>query len=246
MTARVTALYRHPIKAVGREAVESAMLTEDETFPGDRLWAVAHEASKAEADAWSPCIAFLRAASSPQLMAVEARLDGGTVTLTHPERPEIRLHPDETPEALIDWLRPLVAEGRAAPARVVRAPAGRGMTDSSAASVTLGNAASHRALEQRAGRRLSPHRWRCNIWVEGLAPWEEFDLVGRKLRIGAAEAEVCERIARCEATQANPETGRRDTDMLGLLDEIGHRDFTVGLRVTSSGAVRLGDTVRAA
>jgi len=246
VTARVTALYRHPVKAVGREAVKAAVLTEGETFPGDRIWAVAHEASKAGPDAWSPCMGFVRAASSPQLMAVEARLEGDTVTFTHPDRPEIRLNPDREAAALIGWLRPLVAEGRAAPARVLRAPPGRGMTDTRAPSVTLGNAASHRALEQRAGRTLSPHRWRCNIWVDGLAPWEEFDLVGRTLRIGGAEAEVDERIERCEATQANPETGRRDTDILGLLDELGHRDFTVALRVTASGEVRPGDLVRPA
>ena len=40
--ATVAALYRHPIKAIGREEVDEVDLIAGQTMPGDRLWAVAH------------------------------------------------------------------------------------------------------------------------------------------------------------------------------------------------------------
>jgi len=37
----VRALWRHPIKSHGREALTSVTLTAGQAMPGDRLWAVA-------------------------------------------------------------------------------------------------------------------------------------------------------------------------------------------------------------
>lgn len=241
MTATIASIWRHPIKSVGREAVDVVDLLASETMPGDRLWAVAHEASDAQNNAWSRCSAFLRVTSSPKLAAVEARTETNGIRLSHPSRPSIVIDPDKDGAALIAWLAPLVAEGRAAPARVVPAGRGVGMTDSHYPTLSIGNLASHRVVESRFGRSLSIHRWRCNIWVDGLAPWEEFDLVGHQFRLGEAILEGCERISRCEATAANPETGNRDANILSVLDEYDHRDFTIAVKVVSGGRVAVGD-----
>ena len=52
-----------------------------------------------------------------------------------------------------------------------------------------------------------------------------------------------ERTGRCRATEANPETGRRDTDTLGALESWGHTDFSVQAECVAPGAVRPGDPV---
>ncbi|MCP4818174.1 MAG: MOSC domain-containing protein, partial [Shimia sp.] len=81
-----------------------------------------------------------------------------------------------------------------------------------------------------------------NIWLDGFAPWEEFDWIGKTLRIGTTEIEVRERITRCLATTSNPDTGRRDADTLGVLnDSFGHQDFGVYGVVTKSGDITVGD-----
>ena len=243
MTARIASLWRHPIKALGREPIDHVTLAPGRTLPGDRLWAVAHDASDAQDGAWDRCGQFLRAAASPALMAIEARTEGDVIHLTHPDRPPLAVNPDTDGAALVDWVQPLVAEGRPAAARVVRAAPDRGMTDTPEPTITLGNLKSHAIVAARLGRDLSIHRWRCNIWVEGLAPWEEFDLVGRRLRLGAALVEVTERVGRCRATEANPDTGRRDADTLGVLDAFGHQDFTVAVTVVEGGRVAPGDAL---
>jgi hypothetical protein len=244
MTARLTEIWRHPIKAHGREALDRVALQAGATLPWDRAWAVAHEAARADHSAWAPCAEFTRGAKAPALMAIEAALDEATetVTLRHPARPELTFRPDTDAAAFLDWVRPLMPEGRALPARLVRVP-GRGMTDTDFPSISLCNHASHRAVEQRHGRPLSRHRWRGNLWVEGLAPWEEFDLVGREIRIGRAVLRVVERTGRCSATTANPETGRADVDTLALLRSWGHEDFAVYAEVVEGGEIAPGDAV---
>lgn len=246
MRARVAHIWRHPIKSLGREALQRVTLTAGKTMPWDRVWAIAHEASSADGSAWAPCHNFARGAKAPLLQAIEARLDEGTemVTLTHPERPAITLHPERDAEALLEWVRPLVPAERAAPARVVRVP-DRGLTDTDFPSISLHGLSSNRAVGQWLGQELSPRRWRGNIWFEGLGPWEEFEWVGRRIAVGEAELEVRERITRCLATTVNPETGRRDADTLRALEEgWEHRDFGVYAVITRSGAVAIGDEVK--
>lgn len=243
MTGTVTAIWRHPIKAHGREALNETTLSPGCTLPGDRVWAVAHTAARIQGDGWAGCANFTRAAGAPQLMAITARTLDDRIEFSHPARPDLRIDPDTDAAAFLDWVGPLMPDDRAAPDRIVRAP-GRGMTDSDFASVSLCNMASHRAVEQRAGRQLSIHRWRGNIWFDGLPVWEEFDWIGRDVRIGTATLRVRERTERCAATHANPQTGVRDIDMLAVLQSWGHSDFSVLAEVVDGGTVRPGDPVQ--
>lgn len=240
---QVQSLWRHPIKSHGREAVERVELRAGQSMPFDRLWAVAHEAARTDGTSWAQCVNFSRAAKAPQLMAIEASLDETTemLTLRHPNRPEVSLHPERDAAALIAWVMPLVPQERALPERVVRLN-GRGWTDSDFPSVTLCNMASHRAVEQRLGRELSIHRWRGNIWFDGPV-WEEFDWMDRDVRIGGAVLRVRERTDRCLATTTNPDTGQRDADTLGALESWGHQDFSVRAEVIDGGAVAVGDPI---
>ena len=247
LAARVTHLWRHPIKGHGVEAASCASLSAGATFPWDRVWAIAHDAAKvgpANSD-WAPCANFSRGARTPALMAIRARLDeaAGRVTLTHPDRPAITVDPDDPDDAarLIGWLRPLNDPGRAMPAFVTRA-SGRGMTDSDWPSISILNATSLADLGRRLGADLAMERFRGNVWLDGLAPWAEFDWIGRDLRLGGAVLRVRERITRCKATTVSPDTGRVDADTLGgLAAGWGHQDFGVCAEVIVGGAVAVGD-----
>jgi uncharacterized protein YcbX len=244
--AAVTALYRHPIKGCGFEAVAAADFVVGETMPWDRVWAVAHDAAKVRpGDAgWAACVNFSRGARTAALMAVRAEVDeaAGRVALSHPARPAIAVDPDDPADAaaLVAWLSPLHDPARVQPAFVVRA--GRGMTDSAFPSVAILNEASLGALGDRFGRPLERERFRGNVWLEGLAPFGEFDLVGREIRVGGATLAVRERITRCVATSVNPATGASDADTLAELQAgWGHKDFGVYAEVVGGGRVAVGD-----
>ncbi|MGR3493429.1 MAG: MOSC domain-containing protein [Shimia sp.] len=241
---RVAHLFRHPIKSHGAEEVGETTLTPGEAMPWDRHWALSEEGADVTDGEWASCRNFSRAAKSPALMAISCeRHDDGTLTLRHPDRPALSFDPAEGGDMLRDWATPLVAEGRPAPDRLIEVGA-RGMTDSPFPSLSILGLSSLRALSQKVGQTLSPLRFRGNVWLDDTGPWEEFEWIGRRLQIGDATLEVAERIARCRATEANPDTGRRDAGTLtALRDGWGHTDFGVYAFVVKGGRIAAGDAV---
>ena len=247
MTGRVANLWRHPIKSHGREAVERVALTPGQAVPWDRHWAVAHDNSTYDGNGWAECANFMIGTRTPGLAGLWAELDedAARITLRHARLGEMSFHPDHPEEAgqFLAWIAPLIPENRAQPRKLYRIGA-RGMTDTDYASVTLMNHASHRAVSQKLGRPLEHERWRGNIWVDGLPLWEEFDWIGKHVRIGTAVLALREPVVRCLHTAASPETGERDADTLGALrDGWGHTDFGVYCEVVEPGEVCIGDAI---
>ena len=242
MTQRLARICRHPIKAHGREDLASVLLSAGECLPGDRRWAVAHEAAKL-VPGWNPCANFHRGAKAPALMAITAQLQGDAVTLRHPDCPDLCFRPDDPADlaAFLTWVTPLSPSGRAQPARIVSA--GRGMTDSAFPSVSLLNLASLTALSEKMAMPLSADRFRGNLWLQGASAFAEFDWIGRDIQIGQAVLTVRERITRCRATMTNPQTGQVDADTLGALQKAyGHQDFGVYAVVKQGGTIAQNNT----
>ena len=240
---RLAHICRHPIKGHGREDLASVRLSAGQCLPWDRHWAVAHDAAKL-VDGWNPCANFARGAKAYALMAIESDLDEATATLTlrHPDRGALTFRPDDPADLprFLAWVGPLNPANRAQPARIVTA--GRGMTDSDFPSVAILNLASLSDLSARMGQDLSIHRWRGNLWLDGAAPWAEWDWLGRDIRIGSAVLRVQERITRCMATTVEPATGHSNADTLGALEAaFGHQDFGLYATVVQDGDIALGD-----
>ena len=248
MTATLAQIWRHPIKAHGFEALEQTPVRKGETLPWDRIWAVRHSASQAEDNgAWARCVNFSRGAKAPHLMALRAALDTDTETLTlsHPDVIDLAFRPDDAADQdrFIDWMTPLMPADRAASTDIIRVTE-QGMTDTPFPSISIGNLATLRVLEQKTGQPLDVRRFRLNLWVEGLAPFEEFEWIDQQLQIGNAGFTVADRITRCASVKANPDTGRRDADPLSVMDaEWGHQDFGVALIAETDGTLSLGDAV---
>jgi uncharacterized protein YcbX len=244
----LSAIHRHPVKALGHEALTAATLAAGETLPGDRVWALLHDRSRPDAgdDGWIRCTTFLRGAAIPALMAVTSHGGPGVaITFRHPDRPPLCVDPgtDAGAAALLAWVDPLIPAGMPRPAGVHRAP--RGLTDSRQPTVSLMSDASLAALSARVGLPLSRRRFRGNLWAANLPAWDEMRLAGRDIRIGATCLTVLEPIERCSATLANPETGTRDADVLrALQDGWGHTDFGVNCLVRTGGDIALGDAIK--
>jgi uncharacterized protein YcbX len=245
--AHVAQIWRHPIKSIGAERIGRADLTKGRTMPNDRVWALTHEKTRFDFDApeWVSCRSFLRGSIAPLFAAVRARIDGATgrLSLSHPRLPSLTIDPEDADDRarFRDWVAPICPEGVPGPLALARVP-GRGMTDSNYPSVSIKSLASLRALSEHIGVALDPRRFRGNIWLDGLAPWEEFDWVGHEITVGGTRMKVVERVVRCNATKNNPETGIRDADTLGALEtHYGHKEFGVYCEVIEGGPVAEGD-----
>jgi len=242
MTATVRQMWRHPIKGIGAEPLTEVRLETGGPMPLDRAWAVLTGTSE-DTGAWQPCRNFARGCFGPELMAITAETQGNQITLRHPKQGEITLDPATDGARLVEWLLPLYPTERPQPHTLIKAPAG-GMADADFSAVAILSLTSLKALGDALGQELDPRRFRGNLWIDGTAPFEEFDWVGRELKIGTARLEVVDRITRCRATETNPETGARDANTLKALREHwGHTDFGIRARVLSDGDIALSDSL---
>lgn len=244
----VAEIWRHPIKAHGRERLDQVELTEGKCLPWDRRWAVAHERSCFDVDRprWQPCHEFSIGSKKPRLQAIRCFTDPSfrSITLSHPDKPDITFDPDDNDGAceFIQWVMPISNGGQYLPARVVRAASA--MTDTDYPSVSLINLATHRVVEDQLGQEISPLRWRGNFLIDGFDPWQEEGWYGKRLAFGDAILEVMEPIRRCNATMSNPDTGEKDANTLAALREgFGHQNCGVYAVVLKSGLVQQGDQI---
>lgn len=247
MAGTLSAIYRYPVKGLGPELLDRAALAPGRHLAGDRRWAVAHGSSK-----WDPAAPifvsrrnFVQTAMSPELAATELSSDGGVLTLIAPDREPLSADPDEPAGAALitAWLEGLVGHRQPGPYRLASLPGGA-LTDTEDGHLSLLSDVSLRALSQAAGRPLERRRFRGNLWIDGLAPWEEFDLVGREVSLGGVRLRVTGRIDRCSAPAANPATGARDIDVVAVLrDRWEHIDFGVHAQVIEGGEIALGDSL---
>ena len=246
MTATLSSVWRHPIKSIGRERMDAATLTPGRWIDGDRVWAVSHERSRAAdlSGGWAKKANFLRGVTEPRLMAATATLDGDTVTLDHPDAGRVTVRPDDPADgqAFLDWVGGIWSSDLPAPTGLYRADA-VALTDVPEPWISIASLSSQDALAGTMDADLSIHRWRANLWIDGLDPWTEKGWTGRDLRIGEALLRVEAEITRCKATMANPETGRRDADTLAALNALGHQEFGVYARVVRGGRIAPGDPV---
>jgi uncharacterized protein len=245
---RLAHIVRHPVKSAGYQELDRVSLTAGSTLPFDRHWAIKTAGTPFEGapEHWMPKLAFVRGAAEGRLQAIKAQFDDVTrqIDLSHPDLPPFAGTLPDDGAALVDWLRPLWPGTRPAPQALVSRTDGGALTDVPEPHVAILSLTSNRILGKRLGRALSIHRWRGNLWLDGLAPWEEFDLIGREIAIGATRLRIEERITRCVATTFDPETGQRDADTLGALqDGFDHQDFGVYARVLGGGEIALNDPV---
>ena len=251
MTASLAHIRRHPIKSAGGEGLDAVTLAPARRLPGDRAYAVLTEAGErlasvtedaaGQPNRWLPKSCFLRGVVAPGLQAVTGGGEG-RLRLSHPDLPDLEFDPETEGARLIAWLSPLWPDGRGAPTRLVHGP---GIwTDQKWPWVSILSLASLAQLESDLGMTLGLHRWRGNLWVDGWDAFAERDMIGRIIRIGDVELRVTEPIGRCNATDANTDTGQVEIDMPKALDRLyGAQNFGVFAEVVSGGPIAIGDPV---
>ncbi|MEM7547434.1 MAG: MOSC N-terminal beta barrel domain-containing protein [Pseudomonadota bacterium] len=239
----LAAIYRHPVKSLGEEALSSVTLTTGQPLPWDRCWAIAHDRSDFNAvePDWVKPQNFVIQSMCPELAQIKCAFDeeSGALTMSHPVAGSVTSKPGKD-DRLSAWIGPIAGASGPGPYRLANVP-GQALHDFPDTHISIGNLASLRALEEMAGRKLAHIRFRMNLWIDGFAPWEELDWADSEITIAATRLRVIDRVKRCNATNADPETGTRNTDIPRLLHgRFGHMDFGLYAEVLNGGNVAVG------
>lgn len=250
MSATIRHIYRYPVKGLTAEALDAADLAAGDYLPGDRRFALALATTPTSGTRmeWMPKRNFLALVKDARLATLETEFDHAAETLTIKRQGRQVARgklTDRIGRAMIEdfFAAYMKEESRGRPRLVECVPGGR-LTDQSTALVSIINLASIRDLEERVMKTaIDPLRFRANIYIDGIAPWAEFDWLGKAVSLGGATVEVTERIDRCAAVNVNPRTAERDLNIVKALQAgYGHIDMGVFARVTRGGRIVLGDS----
>lgn len=250
-TARITALYRHPVKGLSAEPLAEAPLTSGAHFPGDRLFAIENGPSGFDPanPEHQPKQKFLVLARQAALARLKTRYDDDSHSLAIvADEVEVARGDLRTPEgraAIEDFFRMFLVNDLAGAPKVLEGPPGFRFMDSRSGFVSIINLATVRALEKETGIAIDPLRFRANIYVDGVPAFAEFAWVGKRITLGGAALRGLKRTERCAATTVNPSTAVRDLMIPAvLMRSYGHADCGIYAAVSGGGRIAIGDRLK--
>ena len=254
---KLARLMRYPVKGLPGEDLHETPLAAGEGIVHDRRFALTSTVASTMDGAWMACHSFFINARQDGLLRFRQKLDdkANMLHLTSPEGSVLSIDLTD-PDAIAQANRQLpmflwsLETGDANPFPPMLAERRReagslsGYWDFTDSAVSLINLASVREMEKAAGLGVDPVRFRGNLLVDGLEPWEEFSFPGRRLQIGGAELEGIRPAARCPATSVNPATASRDLDIPAIMIKaFGHNYCGIYLRVVKPGTIKSGDRI---
>ena len=247
MAIAVARICRYPVKGLSAEDLDRVALRAGEGLAQDRRFALALSTTNFDAAAprWLPKTSFLMLMRDARLAALRTRFDEdtGVLTIGRGGREVARGRITEpVGRAVVEDFFAAYMRGEAhGKPRLVEAP-GHAFSDHRDKVLSLVNLASVRDLERAVGAPVDPLRFRANLYIEGAAPWVEFDWVGSEVSVGGARLGVTGRIDRCAATNVDPRTADRDMNVPRALQRgFGHADMGVYAAVLVAGPVAVGD-----
>jgi uncharacterized protein len=256
----VNQLFTYPIKGLTPQAIDRAVLEADFGIRGDRAFALMFADAAEETGRLVPWMSkkhFAVQNDWPGLAALDCRYDEDRDRLTIRKNSielfvaNVQTDRDRIDRFFTDYLAGLTPTESArhphpSPVRLVGD--GTGNTrypDRHPVHISLVGQATLNAIAAAVGCQIDVRRFRPNIVLDGIDPWEEFNWIGDRRSIGTAKLTISAPIGRCLNIEVNPETGERDLPLFSLLQEhFGHAKTGVVAKVNVGGTVAIGDLVK--
>ncbi|MCT7960302.1 MOSC domain-containing protein [Laspinema sp. D1] len=258
--AQVKQLFSYPIKGLSPHPIQGVTLEQDYGIRGDRAFALMfldgsdpppptlvpwmNKGHFAVQNDW-PKLAKLECFYNAQTDCLTVRHQGVTLLEAATETPAGRdrisafftgflADAKPTPEARHPHYSPLQLVGSRT--GETRYP------DRAPVHISLMSQATLNELSEACEAPVDVRRFRPNILLEGIAPWEEFNGVGEEFYLGEAKIIITARIGRCANIEVDPDSGDRNLELLSVLKHrYGHLQTGVLAKIITSGSVKIGD-----
>ena len=112
-------------------------------------------------------------------------------------------------------------------------------------SVSLLNIQSINDFQKKINKKVEISRFRGNICIDGIKPWEEREWIGKIIKINNISFKVEKNIPRCVAINLSPTTDDNSLNLLQSLKKT-YNHFEMGIYLTpfDGGEINLGDKVK--
>ena len=253
----ITHLYRYPVKGLYPQSLGEVSLTAGRGIAHDRRWGILQKESgdaqpHLSRERWQPWLAFGTLKRGGTLAHFSSAYDEKSerLTLRHSRGDEFSFVPadDVQRRDAVQFISRHIGGGMPI-VDFYEAPRTH-FWDYHGMSLSIVNLATVRALSAAItgnADSIDPLRFRANIYIDGLEPWEEESWIdGRHIQFGdGAVCRIDSPIPRCAATTVNPRTFSCDLKIPALLVEhYGHNNLGVGAQVIHGGDIAVASAVR--
>ena len=260
MSATISSINYCPVKSVSFQTIEKCEIKKDVGIIGDRIFAFAKDLDldKAQLFEKSPeerkgkWNKVLTLKNSPVLNKYNFLFKENKLTLTFKDKEILTINASELSERQLLSNKILELENSLKKPIVLMKNEELPFFDTSISnkvdfvnSVSLLNIQSINDFQKKIDKKVEISRFRGNICIDGIKPWEEREWIGKTIKINNIYFKVEKNIPRCVAINLKPAT---DDNSLNLLQSLkkNYNHFEMGIYLTAldDGEINLGDKVK--
>jgi uncharacterized protein YcbX len=259
MSATISSINYCPVKSVSFQTIDKCEIKKDVGIIGDRIFAFAKDLDidKAQLFEKSPeerkgkWNKVLTLKNSPVLNKYNFLFKENNLTLTFKDKEILTIDINELSERQLLSNKIIELENSLKEPIVLMKNEEFPFFDTSISnkvdfinSVSLINIQSVSDFQKKTNAKVEISRFRGNICIDGIKPWEEREWIGKTIKINNISFKVEKNIPRCVAINLKPTT---DDNSLNLLQSLkkNYNHFEMGIYLTAldDGEINLGDKV---
>jgi len=259
MSATISSINYCPVKSVSFQTIDKCEIKKDIGIIGDRIFAFAkdldidkaqlfEESPEERKGKWNKVLTLK---NSPVLNKYNFLFKKKKLTLTFKDKEILTINTSELSERQLLSNKIIELENSLKEPIVLMKNEEFPFFDTSISnkvdfinSVSLINTESVNDFQKKTNEKVEISRFRGNICIDGIKPWEEREWIGKTIKINDISFKVEKNIPRCVAINLKPTT---DDNSLNLLQSLkkNYNHFEMGIYLTAidDGKINLGDKV---
>ena len=259
MSASISSINYCPVKSVSFQTIEKCEIKKDVGIIGDRIFAFAKDLDidKAQLFEKSPeerkgkWNKVLTLKNSPVLNKYNFLFKENKLTLTFKDKEILTINVSELSERQLLSNKIVELENSLKEPIVLMKNEELPFFDTSISnkvdfinSVSLLNIQSINDFQKKIDKKVEISRFRGNICIDGVKPWEEQEWVGKIVKINNVSFKVEKKIPRCVAINLKPQTDDNSLNLLQALKKTyNHFDMGIYLTALDDGKVEVGNQI---
>ena len=248
----VSSIYFSPIKSLSFQSINTVIVKKDVGFEDDRIFAFSRAidmflAKTIEKDpSERELIHFLTLKNSPVLNKYDFKFENGMIIISENNK-ELSTYSIDDKEVIskeISKLEPNLPS----PIFFLKNELFPFYDTTNSSNVlntiSLINLNSIKDFNQKINKEIEFERFRGNIYVKDLQPFEERNWINKTIKINEAEFKVLKHIPRCSATNLKINSNQTDINLPNELKKVyGHMDMGIYLYPLNNGKISVKDEI---
>ena len=259
MSATISSINYCPVKSVSFQTIDKCEIKKDIGIIGDRIFAFAKDLDldKAQLFEKSPeerkgkWNKVLTLKNSPVLNKYNFLFKENKLTLTFKDKEILTINASELSERQLLSNKIIELENSLKEPIVLMKNEESPFFDTSISnkvdfinSVSLLNIQSINDFQQKIDEKVEISRFRGNICIDGIKPWEEREWIGKIIKINNLSFKVEKNIPRCVAINLKPTTDNNSLNLLQSLKKTySHFEMGIYLTALEDGKIEVGNKI---